>query len=199
MVSLIDENVGRILKALQDKGIVEDTLILFTNDHGELMGDHGLLFKGPFHYDCLIKAPMILSWPGVIPKGSRYKQITEHVDLMPTLLDFAGVRAPHGVQGMSMAPILRGDGGAGREYALTEFTCYDWGLNVKTITGRHYKLTYYAGETFGELYDRDRDPQEFTNLWDDPDYADVKEQLLRRLLDRVIETEDTLPLRIGKY
>ncbi|HJG28294.1 MAG TPA: DUF4976 domain-containing protein, partial [Subdoligranulum variabile] len=56
-----------------------------------------------------------------------------------------------------------------------------------------------ADETFGELYDRDRDPQEFTNLWDDPDYADVKEQLLRRLLDRIIETEDTLPLRIGKY
>ena len=67
-------------------------------------GDHGLLFKGPFHYDCLIKAPMILSWPGVIPSGSRYKQITEHVDIMPTLLDFAGVRAPNGVQGMSMAP-----------------------------------------------------------------------------------------------
>ena len=105
----------------------------------------------------------------------------------------------NGVQGMSMAPILRGDGGAGREYALTEFTCYDWGLNLKTLTGRDYKLTYYAGEQFGELYDRNRDPHEFVNLWDNPEYRPVREELLRRLLDRVIQTEDTLPLRIGKY
>ena len=100
---------------------------------------------------------------------------------------------------MSMAPILRGDQGAGRAFALTEFTCYDWGLNVKTITGRQYKLTYYAGEQFGELYDRVKDPHEFVNLWDHPDYQTVKEELLRCLLDRIIQTEDTLPLRIGKY
>ena len=135
----------------------------------------------------------------MIPSGSRSKQITEHVDIMPTLLDFAGVRAPNGVQGMSMAPILRGDGGAGGEYALTEFPCYDWGHHVKTMTGRHYQLTYYAGEAYGELYDRDRDPNEFVNLWEHPEYQEIKQTLLRKLLDRVIETEDTLPLRIGKY
>ena len=89
MISLIDKHVGRIYDALEQKGLLDDTLILFTNDHGELLGDHGLLFKGPFHYDCLIKAPMILSWPGVIPKGSRYTQITEHVDIMPTILDLS--------------------------------------------------------------------------------------------------------------
>lgn len=199
MVSLIDDNIGRILAALKEQGIEDDTLIMFTNDHGELLGDHGLLFKGPFHYDCLIKAPMIIKWPGVVPKGSRYPQITEHVDIMPTLLDLAGLPVPYGVQGMSMAPVLRGDQGAGREYALTEFNCYDWGLSLKTLTGRDYKLTYYAGEQFGELYDRNKDPDEFVNLWDDPDYQDVKERLIQRLLDRVIQTEDTLPLRIGKY
>ena len=199
MVSLVDENVGRVLAALKEQGLEEDTLVMFTNDHGEMLGDHGLLFKGPFHYDCLIKAPMIVSWPGVVPKGSRYTQITEHVDILPTLLDLAGVPAPNGVQGMSMAPILRGDAGAGRDCALTEFNCYDWGLMAKTITTREYKLTYYAGERFGELFDRVNDPDEFVNHWDDPEYARVKEQLLRRLLDRLIQTEDTLPLRIGKY
>ena len=199
MITLIDENIGRVLAALKEKGLEDDTLVLFTNDHGELLGDHGLLFKGPFHYDCLIKAPMIVKWPGVVPKGSRYTQITEHVDILPTLLDLAGVAVPNGVQGMSMAPILRGDAGAGRDCALTEFNCYDWGLMVKTITTREYKLTYYAGERFGELYDRVKDPDEFVNHWDDPDYAEVKQALLRRLLDRLIQTEDTLPLRIGKY
>lgn len=199
MISLIDDNIGRILAALREKGIENDTLILFTTDHGEMLGDHGLLFKGPFLYDCLIAAPLMMQWPGVLPKGARFRQITEHVDLMPTLLDCAGVLPPNGVQGMSMLPILHGDSGAGRAYALTEFNCYDWGLSLKALTGRDYKLTYYAGEPYGELYDRRADPQEFVNLWDDPACSAVRERMLRLLLDRLIETEDTLPLRIGKY
>lgn len=199
MISLIDDNVGKILNALKMKGLEEDTLVLFTSDHGELLGDHGLLFKGPFMYDCLIKAPMIISWPGRVPSGARFRQITEHVDIMPTILEYAGVQVPYGVQGMSMAPILRGDSGGGRSYALTEFNCYDWGLNLKTLTGNDYKLTYYAGERFGELYDRNKDPQEFVNLWNAPEYAPVRRELIKQLLDRVIETEDTLPIRISKY
>lgn len=199
MISLVDKNIGRILDAIEKKGIENDTLILFTNDHGEMLGDHGLLFKGPYLYDCLIKAPMIIKWPGVVPKGSRYSQITEHVDIMPTILEYAGIRPPYGVQGTSMAPILRGDKGAGKEYAMTEFNCYDWGLSIKTLTGKDYKLTYYAGEAYGELYDRTKDPEEFTNLWEDEAYSEIKENMIRRLMDRLIETEDTLPLRIGKY
>ena len=199
MITLIDENIGRILDVLEQNKMSEDTLILFTNDHGELLGDHGLLFKGPFMYDCLIKAPMIIRWPGVIPSGSRYRQITEHVDIMPTILDLAGVPIPRGVQGTSMATIVRGDEGVGHEYALTEFSCYDWGLMCKTLTGKRYKLTYYAGEDFGELYDRKNDPNETQNLWEDPEYTLIKEQLMHKLLDRLIQTEDPLPLRIGKY
>ena len=199
MISLVDHNIGRVLAALKEQGLEEDTLVLFTSDHGEMLGDHGLLFKGPFHYDCLIKAPLIVKWPGVVPQGSRYAAVTEHVDLMPTLLDLAGVAAPGGVQGVSIAPILRGDVGAGRPYALTEFNCYDWGLSVKTLTGRDFKLTYYAGERFGELYDRNKDPLERVNLWDDPAYAGEKQRLLGVLLDRLIQTEDALPLRTGRY
>lgn len=199
MITLIDDNIGRVLWALEEKGIAGDTLIMFTNDHGELLGDHGLLFKGPFHYDSIIKAPMIISFPGVVPQGSRYSQITEHVDIMPTLLEYAGVRPPNGVQGASMATALRGDKGFGREYAMTEFNCYDWGLSVKTLTGKDYKLTYYAGEDYGELYDRNEDLEEFVNLWLDEDYAEIKAYMLKKLMDRMIETEDPLPLRIGKY
>ena len=199
MVSLIDYNIGRILQALKEAGLEEDTLIMFTNDHGELLGDHGLLFKGPFHYDCLIKAPMIVQWPGAVPKGSRYNQITEHVDIMPTLLDLAGLPVPYGVQACLWRPSFGEIREPEGEYALTEFNCYDWGLSVKTLTGRDYKLTYYAGERFGELYDRNEDPNEFVNHWDDPEYQEVKERLIKRLLDRLIQTEDALPLRIGKY
>lgn len=199
MVTLIDENVGRILNALEQKGIERDTLVMFTNDHGELLGDHGLLFKGPFFYDCMIKAPMLISWPGMVPQGSRYRQVTEHVDIMPTLLDYAGVAIPYGVQGASMAPVMRGDMGSSRKYAMTEFNCYDWGLSLKALSGRDYKLVYYAGETYGELYDHNLDPGEHVNQWDNPDYAEVKQRLLKQLMDRMAETEDTLPLRIGKF
>lgn len=198
MISLIDDHIGRILKSIEKEDLEEDTIIMFTSDHGELLGDHGLLFKGPFMYDALIKAPMIIKWQGVIPKGARYRKITEHTDIMPTLLDYAGITVPYGVQGVSMAPILRG-GGAGHRYAVTEFQCNDWGLNLKTLTGSDFKLTYYAGERFGELYDRDHDPGEFENLWDNPDYAEIKCKLLIQLMDRMIDTEDTIPLRIGKY
>lgn len=199
MITLIDDNIGRILEAVKEKGIENDTLIMFTNDHGELLGDHGLLFKGPFHYDSIIKSPMMIKWPGRVPQGSRYSQITEHVDIMPTLLEYAGIRPPYGVQGSSMASILRGDKGAGREYAMTEFNCYDWGLSVKTLTGKNYKLTCYAGDNYGELYDRTRDPKEYENLWNNVDFKEIRESLLKKLLDRVIETEDPLPIRIGKY
>lgn len=199
MITLIDHNIGRMIEALKQKNILDNTLVIFTADHGELLGDHGLLFKGPFHYDSIIKAPMILSLTDVVPKGSRYRQITEHVDLMSTILDYAGIRAPNGVQGISMSNILRGDKGAGRKYSLTEFNCYDWGLSIKTIVSKDYKLTYYAGEQYGELYDRNEDPNEFVNLWDDYNYCDVKTKLINELLTRVIETEDTIPLRIGKF
>ena len=98
-----------------------------------------------------------------------------------------------------MASILRGDKGAGRRFAMTEFNCYDWGLSMKTLTGRDYKLTYYAGEKYGELYDRNNDPNEFRNLWCEEGYKEIKAMMLKSLLDRIIETEDTLPLRIGKF
>lgn len=199
MVTLIDDAVGDILKALKDAGKDQDTIVLFTTDHGELLGDHGLLFKGPFMYDCLIKAPMVMKWPNVIPQGSRFQAITEHVDVVPTLLDLVGARPALGVQGQSMAPILRGDLGAGKSCAMTEFKCYDWGLDVKTIVTRDYKLTYYAGQCYGELYDRLADPNERTNLWDAEDYAVIRQDMIRKLLDRVIQTEDTLPLRIARF
>lgn len=199
MISLIDYNVGRILAGIREKNKENNTIVLFTSDHGEMLGDHGLLFKGPFLYDCLIRAPLIISWPDQIQKGARISSLTEHVDIMPTILECAGIKAPYGVQGMSLLPLLQGDSGNCRDCTLTEFHCYDWGLNLKTIVTKEYKLTYYAGEQFGELYDRHQDPQEFVNLWNDEGYASVKQAMLKRLTDRIIETEDVIPRRTGKY
>ena len=198
MVSLIDYNVGRIIDKLKQLNILEDTIIIFSADHGELLGDHGLLFKGPFHYDCLIKAPLIIRLGDQIPHGARCNEITQHVDLMPSILEFTGSPTPPCVQGRSLGPLLRGDRGAGYEYALVEHNCYDWGLKIKTIRGKRWKLTYYAGEEFGELYDLNADPEEFFNLWDNPEYREIRMELSKKLLDRLIDTEGT-DVRIKKF
>ena len=198
MVSLIDYNVGRIIDKLKQLNILEDTIIIFSADHGELLGDHGLLFKGPFHYDCLIKAPLIIRLGDQIPHGARCNEITQHVDLMPSILEFTGSPIPPCVQGRSLGPLLRGDRGAGYEYALVEHNCYDWGLKIKTIRGKRWKLTYYAGEEFGELYDLNADPEEFFNLWDNPEYREIRMELSKKLLDRLVDTEGT-DVRIKKF
>jgi arylsulfatase len=199
MVSLIDYNIGRIVDALRESGKLDTTVIIVTSDHGELLGDHGLLFKGPFHYDCLIRVPLIVSAPQYIPSGSRVRDITQHTDLFPTICSFAGVQAPNAVQGRSLGPLLNGDYGNGYEYALTEHYCGDWGFNVKTIRSRNWRLTYYGSQTFGELYDLDNDPNEFKNLWDHPGYRSKREELKTALLDHLLATEDRTQKRVAKY
>lgn len=199
MISLIDDNIGRIIESLKRSGQYENTVIIFTADHGELLGDHRLLFKGPFHYDSLIRVPMVVKYGNQVPGGSRGKAITQHIDVMPTILSWAGVTVPVGVQGKSMIPCIMGDTEAGYNYALTEFYCGDWGLNLKTLTSREWKLTYYGSMEYGELYDLQKDPEEFVNCWNDPEYEILKNKLIRKLLDRIIETEDKLPLRLCKY
>jgi arylsulfatase A-like enzyme len=199
MVSLIDYNIGRIIDALRESGRLEDTIILFTSDHGELLGDHGLLFKGPFHYDCLIRVPLIVHGPGRVVAGSRVNNITQHTDLLPTILGFTGTPIPAGIQGRELQPLLRGSFGAGYDFALTEHYSGDWGFNVKTLRSQDYRFTYYGSQSFGELYDLRRDPGEFINCWNDPAYRDVKEELKKELIDKLIETEDMTCQRIAKY
>jgi arylsulfatase A-like enzyme len=199
MVSLIDHNVGRIVEALRQAGVFEDTLIVLTSDHGELLGDHGLLFKGPFHYDGLIRVPLILRWGEAVRGGSRVSGITQHTDLLPTLLGCCGVPVPRGVQGRSLQPLLGGDDGAGYEQALVEHNCGDWGLHLKTLRSRQWRLTWYGGGRAGELYDLARDPDELENRWADAAYREVREELQDRLLDRLLATEDAAQERQSKY
>jgi arylsulfatase len=202
MVSLIDHNIGRIVGKLEDTGLLENTIIIFTSDHGELLGDHGLLFKGPFHYDGLIRVPMIIRPGKSLDIEKEQKEITGftgHIDLMPTLLDIAGIQIPRGVQGVSFIDSINGNKNEFRDYALVDHDTGDWRLNVKTIRTRDFRMTYYAGKDFGELYDLDKDPYEFVNHWDDGDYKDRKNDLVNRLLDILIDTEDKKNPRVSRY
>ncbi|MCC6177564.1 MAG: sulfatase-like hydrolase/transferase [Chloroflexi bacterium] len=199
MLSLIDDNLGRIFRRMDELGLFENTLVLLTTDHGELLGDHWLIGKGPFHYDALINVPLLWRFPDGRAAGRVADGLMSNVDVAPTLLDYAGLPPLPDMHGRSMLPLLRdGDEAAARDRVLVEF---DWrfvpGLRAKTIRTQHHKLTVYAGEPYGELFDLDDDPDEFVNRWDDPAYAAIKQDLTRYLLDMLIESESKLPPRLA--
>lgn len=207
-VSFVDANLGRILRALDEEHLAGNTIVIFTVDHGELIGDHWLRLKGPWMYDLVTRVPMIWRWPGRFRQGVR-EQFAAQVDLMPTVLDLATVACPAGVQGASLAPLLRGEEvSPWRDAVLTEdrdsselaaHGMESRDLNVKAIRTKDWKLVVYQGKPYGELYDLRNDPKEFDNLWDDPARRATREELTARLLDLYVSTDNPLPERLAPY
>jgi arylsulfatase A-like enzyme len=203
MVSLIDDQVGRILDKLAELNVEEDTIVIFTSDHGELLGDHGLWLKGPHHYEGVIRVPMIWRYPGKIPAGQSRQALFSHIDMVPTLLNWtkmeeqssSDLHHTEGIQGISQMAVLTGEAESKRENALCEYRVHphEKAIHAKTLIKQRYKLTYYAGHPFGELYDLQVDPREEWNLWNDESFEDLKNELLQELLDLLIRTEDPLP------
>lgn len=194
MITLVDDNVGRLLDGLEAMGLAERTVVCFASDHGELLGDHGLICKGPFHYEGLLRVPMIWRFPDRFPSGRVSDALVGLVDFAPTVLDLAGLEILPEMQGWSLARLLLGETDEHREGVLTEFQSgYRPWLNLKTWRTADWKLTYYAGQPFGELYDLRRDPDEFVNLYHSPDHQEVRAALIERLLTELVLTEPRTP------
>ena len=123
MVTLIDAEVGKILDFLDERGLANNTLLVFTSDHGDYQGDHGLMAKSPALYDALVRVPLIVRWPGQIDAGRLDDRFASHIDLLPTFTAVAGVPRPPQAQGVNLLPCLRdgGDGGAIRPFAFSEY------------------------------------------------------------------------------
>ncbi|MEA3403081.1 MAG: sulfatase-like hydrolase/transferase [Armatimonadota bacterium] len=200
----IDHQFGRLMEALEEAGVAEETVVLLVADHGLSLNDHFQWRHGPFLFDQVANVPMIWRIPGGA-SGAVTEELVEGVDVMPTILELCGVDCPPGVQGRSMAPILHGEEGArGRESVLLqERQAPDLaarGLNPErveqwAVRTQDWKLIHYPGEDFGELYDLREDPGEFRNLWGDPGYASQRAEMQRLLLDRVAQSRDPLPVR----
>ena len=122
-ISLLDREIGRVLDYLEKKGLAENTLVVFTSDHGDYMGEHGLMTKSPAMYDSLVRVPFLVRWPGHIDRGRRDTRFVSHVDLMPTFLEVAGHPIPNSVQGASLVPLLR-DGGQGESVRSAAYSEY---------------------------------------------------------------------------
>ena len=204
MVSLIDDQVGRILDALEETGQADNTLVVFMSDHGEMLGDHGIYFKGPHFYDCQMRVPLIMRWPnGGVLKSRQVDGFVELVDLMPTFLEAAGLKVPSAVQGKSLLPLLLG----GNEQDHCKKQVYAEYYNAWThndaygtmLRTQDWKIVVYHGTNQGEFYNLKEDPEEFFNLWDQPDFEKEKQQYILKCFDASVLSMDPDPPRLGPF
>ena len=203
-IELIDDQVGRMLDALEATGQRENTIVIFTSDHGEMLGDHGLVLKGCRFYEGAIHVPLILSWPGRFQGGRRSDALVELTDIVPTLLEVLGLEIPGYVQGKSFLPILTGgaEGAAHRQFVRSEYhDALDrpYASHANMIFDGRFKLVVYHGHAVGELYDLQEDPSEYDNLWDDAGHQATRNALLKLCFDAVMLATDEGQPRVGRF
>ncbi|MFF8717496.1 sulfatase-like hydrolase/transferase [Streptomyces sp. NPDC015184] len=217
MIARLDDQLGRVMKAVADAGAADDTVTLFFADHGEYLGDYGLIEKWPSAmHDCITRDPLIISGGG-FARGQVCDSMVEMIDVLPTVLELAGVEAPHRHFGRSLTPLLADPAGSHRQYAFTEggFTeeeepqmerpAFPYDLKGalqhedptlvgKAVAVRDREWTYvWRLYEAPELYDRAKDPQERTSLAGRSEYAAVEQRMRDALLRWLVETADVIP------
>ena len=186
MVSEVDHHVGEILDCLDREGLAENTIVIFTADHGEYLGDYHQFGKGGPGVDCISRVPFMVRWPSGAKGGLTHEGIVEAVDVVPALLEACGIPIPRSVQGQSLLPAIRGEANHGRDCALTETSR----TRAIRTDGHRYVIDRDGRET---LYDLVRDPGEYVNVASESDYASTLSEHRRLLLQKLFET--STPLR----
>lgn len=193
MVTFVDELIGRVLDKLEMLGLIENTIIILTSDHGEMNGDHGLWAKINF-YDQSMKIPFLISYPSLLEGYNESEALIESVDFMPTILELAGINIPSSVAGKSIKSILEKKKESHKSYIYSAFN--EGGSKnkparrVRCIRTLEYCYSYgyttNSGIT-GELYDLKKDPFQRYNIYDNPEYQQVRQNLMKKLLEHEIE------------
>jgi len=219
MITHLDEQAGRVMAALEAKGLTENTIVIWIADHGEQLGEQGAMHKGLFPYDGSTRIPFIISvpWAASDRKGRVVHEPVSQIDLVPTVLDLAGVPQPEdprstpehrrslaplspSLPGESLTPVLLDGASPQRATALAEFDNNAYSefenLQVRTFVTRDFKVCLYnpTGEIL--LFDRKNDPYEMSNLAKDPDYKDVLVDMLAGMVMEICRTEPRLPRRL---
>lgn len=180
MISCMDHYIGAIIDHLYNLGLAENTLVVFTSDHGHYFGQHGLIAKGAFHYDDGLRVPMIARLPGTIPAGHISHSLQSLVDYAPTFLDFCGLDIPPEMTGLSQRAVWQGNNSGAREHVIIENRHQPTTLHLKTLVNERHKITLYFNRDYGEIYDLRDDPDEICNLWSDDELrAKLTEDFLR--------------------
>lgn len=186
-IAAVDENVGRLLDYLDETGLAENTLVVYTSDQGFYLGEHGW-FDKRFIYDESFKTPLLVRWPGVISPNTVSDQMVQNLDFAQTILNAAGVDIPSDMQGESLIPLLKGEEqNWSREAVYYHYYEYPSVHMVKRHYGvvtTEYKLAhFYYDVDEWELYDRKKDPQEMNNVYGDPAYAGIVANLKNKLVE----------------
>jgi arylsulfatase A-like enzyme len=174
-ITFVDEQLGKVLAALESKGWLDDSLLIFCSDHGEMLGEHGLAYKW-LMYDSVVRVPLVIRQPRAFGAGRRVTELVSLLDLGPTLLEAAGVPVPSRLEGRSLGPLLAGAPGESRAHVF----CEDNYLTM--IRSRTRKLVLYLGQEEGEFYNLEIDPEEHHNHWADPSMMAEKQEMLITLL-----------------
>ena len=196
MVSLMDEEIGRTLDELDRLGLSENTLVVFTTDHGHFLGQHGLVAKCLHHYEDLLRVPFIVRWPGRVPRRCATDALQNLVDLAPTFLRAAGLDVPGVMTGVDQTQAWEG-GPEARAWSVTENRHTLTKVHLRTYVERRWKMTVYRGGEDGELFDLEEDRGEVRNRWRDPAYAGVKAEVMHRFLQATLQCEPTRMPRIA--
>ncbi len=198
MIALIDHNVGRILIALDELGLGENTIVVYTTDHGDWLGDHGLILKGPMMYEGLLRVGCIFRGPGV-PRGKVVTDPVSTLDLTATWYDYAGI-APNGpVHSRSLRPLI--EQAAARDFAYNEWDLHPSrcgvALRLRTVRTRRHRMTVELDSGAGELYDLADDPFEMDNLFDDDGARAVRAELIDMIRSRPDDALSPPPEPVG--
>ncbi len=200
-IAMIDDAIGRVLATLDRLGMSDDTVVVFTTDHGDFMGDHQLLLKGALHYRGLVRVPCIWSDPSAPDRPATADGLAGTIDLASSFLDRAGINPFNGMQGKPLAALATGD--ARHESLVIEedqrrsYMGFPANFRARTLVHGDWRLTVYSCAGWGELYNLRNDPLEFENLWDRPDHAAMRAALMEMLTRRMIALADSSPLATG--
>jgi arylsulfatase A-like enzyme len=204
-IAMIDDGVGKIMNCLEKSGLAENTMVIFTSDHGDYCGDHGLIVKGPAHYRSVINPPLLWKVPR-LTKTSVSNSLVSTVDLPKTLLNLLGVeknKHPEMSQGYDITPILKDPRNKIREQLLVEHDEELTHVNrkesfrLRTLVTDRYRLTIYDGFETGDIFDYERDPTEVNNLWNKDE--DLKSNLIEKLMREIINVQLRIPKRKSSH
>jgi len=205
-VEQVDQQIGRVLDALQVSGQADNTVVILHADHGLALGDHGLTSAGCRFYESDMHVPLVISCPQRFKTDRRENSLTELIDLAPTLLDLAGESIPETMHGQSLLPTLTGTATSDQQkpgVRADYYFAFDPGHDL--ISGTYatmwrndqYKIMIYHDHDVGELYDMNSDPHEHNNLWESAAHREIKHSMIKACFDRCMLTIDRGPERIG--
>lgn len=193
MTAALDEQIGRLLQSVRDSGLERDTIVVFTSDHGEQFGANARVFKMTF-YDKSARVPLLIRWPGKIPKGRRSNACFSAVDLMPTLCGMLGVGYPDAVDGIDMSDSTRVDCSCEPDFAFLQGMghTFQWqdGFEWRAIRDQRFTYARYLVDGEELLFDNREDPQQSTNLAGDPKYQQDLQKRRQWLAEKMLAMHD---------